>query len=396
MSPLDRGELDRLRVDIESDRVERKRSASNLRNIRRTVCALANDLPGHGLPGVVLIGVEDDGGCSDAEIDDHLLTKLAAIKDDGNILPIPSLVVQKHTLSECEVAAIIVEPSRSPPVRYRGRTWVRVGPTVRLATPEEELRLSERRRAGQRPFDRRAAAESSLEELDLGYFESQYLPQAVAKEVLDDNRRTLEQQLRSLRLSVDGLPTWGALLGFGKDPQGWIPGGYVQFLRIDGVQVTDPIRSQKVLTGRLEDVLCQIDEILELNIRVRTEVATASREVRSPDYPLAALQQLARNAVMHRSYEGTHAPIQLYWYADRIEIRNPGGLFGQVTPEKFGDGTVDYRNPLVAEIMHHLGFVQRFGLGVPLARKELRRNGNPAPRFDFQPTHVSVTVRPAR
>ena len=395
MNPLNERELDRLRVDLESDRVERKSSASNTTKLQRNICALANDLPGHGLPGVIFIGVEDKGGCADTTIDDRLLTKLAGMKDDGNIMPIPSLVVQKHILSGCKVAAIVVEPSQSPPVRYRGQVWVRVGPTVRPATREEEQRLSERRRAGEQPFDHRPAPDVSVDELDLKHFETQYLPQAVAHDVLDVNQRSLDQQLQSLRLVVNGAPTWGALLGFGRDPQGWIPGAYVQFLRIEGLEVTDPILSQRVLTGRLEDVLRQLDELLKLNISVRTEVAAASREVRSPDYPVAALQQLARNAVMHRRYEGTHAPLHIYWYSDRVEIRSPGGLYGQVTPENFGHGAVDYRNPLVAEIMHHLGFAQRFGLGIPLARKKLRQNGNPVPEFDFQPTQVAVTVRAA-
>ena len=121
-------------------------------------------------------------------------------------------------------------------------------------------------------------------------------------------------------------------------------------------------------------------------------VTTATTEVRSPDYPVAALQQLAQNAVMHRSYEGTRAPVHIYRYSDRTEIRNPGGLYGQVISENFGSGAVDYRNPPVAEIMHHLGFAQRFGLGVPLARRELKGNGNPDPDFDFQPKQVAVTV----
>ena len=167
----------------------------------------------------------------------------------------------------------------------------------------------------------------------------------------------------------------------------------MQFLRIDGTEITDPIRSQKVLTGRLDDVLRQLDELLRLNISIRTEVAANSLEVRSPDYPVTALQQLARNAVMHRRYEDTNAPVQVYWYSDRVEIQSPGGLYGQVTPDNFGSGAVDYRNPLVAEIMHHLGFAQRFGFGVPLAKSELARNGNPEPEFDFQSTRVSVTVR---
>ena len=167
----------------------------------------------------------------------------------------------------------------------------------------------------------------------------------------------------------------------------------MQFLRIDGTEITDPIRSQRVLTGKLDDVLRQLDELLKLNISIRTEVATRSLEVRSPDYPVTALQQLARNAVMHRRYEGTNAPVRVYWYVDRVEIQNPGGLFGQVTPDNFGSGAVDYRNPLVAEIMHHLGFAQRFGLGIPLAKSALDGNGNPEPEFDFRSSLVAVTVR---
>ena len=169
----------------------------------------------------------------------------------------------------------------------------------------------------------------------------------------------------------------------------------MQFLRIDGREITDPIRDRKELTGRLDDVLRRLDEVLGLNVSVRTEVAAAARETRWPDYPVAALRELARNAVMHRSYDGTNAPVRVYWYADRIEIHNPGGLYGQVTKENFDTGETDYRNPLVAEIMRHLGFAQKFGEGVPLARRELAENGNPEPEFDFQPAHVAVTVRAA-
>ncbi len=197
---MDRRELDRLRFDLESDRVERKRSAADGSKLRRNICALANDLPGNGLRDVIFIGIKDDGSCADLTITDRLLTRLAGMKDDGTIMPIPSLIVQKRILSGCEVAAIVVEPSRNPPVRYRGRTWVGVGPTVRQATHEEEQRLSERRRAGERPFDQRPVQDATMEELSIDYIESHYLPQAVAQEVLDDNRRSLDQQLRSLRL----------------------------------------------------------------------------------------------------------------------------------------------------------------------------------------------------
>ena len=387
--------LELLMADLESDFVERKESAADGRRIRRNICALANDLPGNRRPGVVLVGVRDDGACASLPIDDELLVRLSNIHGEGDILPLPSMTVQKRRLNECDVVVVTVEPSADPPVRYRGRVWVRVGPSVREASAEDERLLTERRRAADLSFDSRPADGIELEDFDLDFLRDHYLPAAVAAEVLDRNRRTIEQQLRSLRLVQADRPTWGALLAFGRDPQGCLPGAYVQFLRIDGTEITDPIRHQKQLTGRLDDVVRRLDDLLDLNVSVRTEVVGARRERQQPDYPVDALRQLAYNAVMHRSYEGTNAPIRVYWYADRVEIASPGGLYGRMTRENFGKGDTDYRNPLLAEIMHHLGFAQRFGLGVPLARRLLAANGNPEPEFHFEPARVVVTVRTA-
>ena len=75
-------------------------------------------------------------------------------------------------------------------------------------------------------------------------------------------------------------------------------------------------------------------------------------------------------------------------------MQNPGGPFGQVTVDNFGSpGITDYRNPHLAEALKTLGFVQRFGVGIPLAQKALADNGNPALGFDVQPNHVLVIVR---
>jgi ATP-dependent DNA helicase RecG len=117
-------------------------------------------------------------------------------------------------------------------------------------------------------------------------------------------------------------------------------------------------------------------------------------EIRHPDYPIVTLQQLARNAVLHRIYEGTNAPVLIYWFSDRIEIHNPGGPFGRVNPENFGEpGITDYRNPYLAEAMKNLNYVQRFGLGIALARKELQKNGNPPLEFTISNYHILATVR---
>ncbi len=390
-------ELEALFLDMESDRIERKPSLSERDNIRKAICAYANDLPGHGKPGVIFVGVKDNGECAQFQITDERLRTLADMRSDGNILPPPLMMVQKQVLRECELAVVLVSPSDNPPVRYNGRVWIRVGPRLAVATAEEERRLAERRRAGDLPFDCRPVADATLNDLDLAFFQSDYLPSAVAPDALEQNQRPSDQQLASLRfLTPTGLPNYAAILVFGHDPQRWLPGAYVQFLRIDGVELTDPIRDQKVLSGPLYAVLSRLDELLEINIATATNVIGSARAIQQPDYPIVALQQLARNALMHRTYEGTNAPVRIYWFSDRIEISNPGGLYGQVNPENFGQGVTDYRNPLVAEAMKVMGYVQRFGLGLPLAKRELEKNGNPPPEFEFQPGSVLVVIRSIR
>ncbi len=94
---LSDGELLALLRDIESDRVERKASLSDRDRIRQAICAFANDLPGYRKPGVVFVGANDDGTCSNLRITDELLRTLSDMRSDGNILPLPIMAVQKKT-----------------------------------------------------------------------------------------------------------------------------------------------------------------------------------------------------------------------------------------------------------------------------------------------------------
>jgi len=392
-------ELEVLLLDLESDYVERKQSLADSERIREAICAFANDLPGRGAPGVVFVGVRDDGSCANFAVSDEALVTVANLRSDGNILPFPAITVQKRRLNGCDILVVEVAPSESPPVRVRGRTCVRIGPRRAIATPEEERRLTEKRRSRDLPFDQHPLADATLDELDLDLFRRVYLPSAVPLDVLEQNQRSTQQQLASMRLVAarEPVPTVAGMLVLGKDARRWIPGAYLQFLRFDGRELVDPVKSQREVDGPLPDQLRSLDELLEINISVSAEFAGQPVEVRHADYPLLALQQLARNAILHRTYEATNSPVRLYWFSDRIEITNPGGPFGQVTSENFGQaGITDYRNPQLAESMKVLGYVQRFGVGIPLARSELRKNGNPPPLFDVTGSHVLVTVRARR
>ena len=392
-------ELEVLLADLESDRVERKETFKGdaPEKLRQAICAFANDLPGHGKAGVAFIGIKDDGTPRGLAITDELLLDLASIRNDGTIQPIPSMSVEKRTLRGIDVAVVTVIPSDAPPVRYRGRTYVRTGPSRTIATQQDERILAERRRHRNLPFDLHPIAPATLADLSRVVFEEEYLPGAFSPEVLEANHRTYEEKLSACRMieSVSSpVPTVVGSLVLGLRPRDPLPCAYIQFLRLDGTELHAPIVDAADIDGRLGDLVRRVDDKVKANISTMIDLTSADTEKRSPDYPLAALQQLIRNAIMHRSYEATHAPIRLTWFTDRIEIVNPGGPFGIVTKANFGQpGVTDYRNPHLAEAMKTLGYVQRFGVGIATARRLLAENGNPPPELEPMDTHVLVTVR---
>lgn len=394
-------ELEDLLADLESGLVERKESLNGEapRRVREAVCAFANDLPDHRRAGVLFVGATDAGAPSGLTITDELLLQLSDIKMDGNIVPPPSMTVGKHVLSGQPVAVVTVQPSDAPPVRYRGRTWVRVGPRRALATNQDERMLSERRRHRDQHFDARPVPTARLADLQVGRFQDDYLPAAIDPETLAANDRTPEERLAAAKMIVsadDPVPTVAGILVLGKSPQDHIPGAYVQFLRVAGTEWGGDVVDDLRCDGSIADLMRRLDDKLMSHNRTTVDFLSGREERRESIYPMSALQQLVRNAVLHRTYEGTNAPIQVYWFDDRIEIGSPGGAYGSVDRHNFGEpGAVDYRNPILAEAMRVLGLVQRYGFGIGAARQALRGNGQPDPEFLVEPNRVRCTVRVA-
>ena len=393
MVVLDDAEIAALIRAGESDRVEFKESTRDLAPIRQAICAFANDLPGHRQPGLILVGLRDDGSCANLPVDAPLLALLGGLRGDGKLLPFPVMSVARRRIDGCEVAVVQVEPSETPPHRVDGRCWVRVGPRRAQATANEERRLVEKQVAGAQEFDSRAFPGAVLGDLDLSYFELAYLPSAVSPEVLEENDRTSVEQLRSLRfLDRQSRPTPAALLAIGHDPRFALPCAYIQFLRIDGLELADPVRTQRVVSGRLIEQLQAITALVDVNIQAPMSIEAGPPHRITPDYPVVALRQIVYNAVMHRDYESS-APVRLVWYRDRVEVTSPGGPFGDVNAENFGrPGAVSYRNPLVAEVLAGAGYAERFGAGIGIARRALERNGNPPPVFEVTQDFVRATV----
>lgn len=396
---LDDAALERILSQGESFRVEYKETldGSASVDIREAVCAFANDLSCSRELGVVFVGVKNNGEPSQIRITDPMLTQLTSIKTDGNIVPPPSILVEKRILKGVDIAVITVLPSDSPPVRYKGAIHVRSGPRRGIATEQDERILNEKRRAHTLPFDIQPVPGATSSDLSIRRFDEEYLPNAFSAEILQANERTTNQRLATTKMIAsadDQTATVLGLLVLGKRPRDLIPNSYVQFLRINGVELSAPIVDDETIDGTIPEVLRRVDDKLRAHIGTGVDLTGSDKERRDFTYPLVALQQIVRNAVMHRAYEATNAPVRVTWFNDRIEVHNPGGAFGTVTRENFGrPGLTDYRNPNLAEAMKVMGYVQRFGVGIATAKRELEKNGHPEPEFIVENAFVQVTIR---
>jgi ATP-dependent DNA helicase RecG len=338
-----------------------------------------------------LIGVKDDGSLSGLQVTDDLLKELGGIRSDGQILPQPLMNVQRFVLPGGDVAVVEVAPSDLPPVRYKGRVWIRVGPRKAVANEQEERVLSERRVSSVRNFDATVCLEANISDLSLGQFDT-YRREAVAAETIAENHRSVDLQLASLRLfDLDKQsPTYAGLLLIGKNPRFFLPGAYIQYLKLPGTTLTDVPLDQAEISGDLTSVLRELDARLKVIIQTRMRSLGGLKEQLIPDYPETALRELLMNAVMHRNYD-SNSPIRFYVFEDHIEIQSPGGLYGEATRENFPSRN-SYRNPIIAEAMKSLGFVNKFGYGVIRAKDLLEKNGNPPPAFEFDEHSVLVKV----
>jgi ATP-dependent DNA helicase RecG len=236
---------------------------------------------------------------------------------------------------------------------------------------------------------------STISDLDAGRFQQEYLPRAISVETRRENGRTIEHQLASLRLTTpEGVPTVGGLLLLGLDVRFWLPGAYIQFIKVQGTSLTTPIVDQREPSGSIPDQLREIEELLRSHNRQALSMDGEFHEIRE-EYPLEALRQLVRNGVLHRRYDGGNAPLRVTWFSDRIEIISPGGAFG-IPPEKFGEpGFTSYRNPVLAEGLKAFGFVERFGFGIQIAKEFLAKQNHPPLELRFEGDFAFVCIRRA-
>ena len=382
--------LTKLRKDViqellhstETFRVERTTSTGDMDKFQEAICAFSNDLPNSRKNGYLILGAYDNGTMSGLKVTDALLKKIAAIRSDGNILPIPVMSVERFEFPEGDLLVAEVTPSMVPPVRYRGRTFIRIGPRRDIATEAEERILAERRTSYMATFDAMPCLTARITDVDTELMYN-YLEKVMGKELLESDDRSIEEQMSSVGMFDTGhnCPTNAAIVLFGKQPRRFMPGLYVQYVRFKGEDVTSEVENEIQLDGNYCELLPRLESLLELSVIKKKPVfVSLLREEMVNNYPYKAIRELAMNGCMHRDLQ-SNTPLRIYEFAGHMEITNAGGLYGNARPENFPTIN-DYRNPLIASAMKTMGYVNMFNRGVGQVQTDLKENGNPPAEFN--------------
>jgi ATP-dependent DNA helicase RecG len=133
-----------------------------------------------------------------------------------------------------------------------------------------------------------------------------------------------------------------------------------------------------------DDLLIQFNEaiaFLKKHLNVRSEIRGVDR-FDIYEIPLDALREAVVNAIVHRDYHIKGTSIYVRIYDDRVEIENPGGLPDGITKRDFGKSSVR-RNPIIADLFHRMGKVERMGSGIERMRELMRNARLKEPMFEM-------------
>jgi ATP-dependent DNA helicase RecG len=185
------------------------------------------------------------------------------------------------------------------------------------------------------------------------------------------------------------LPTYAALLLFGRFPQQWLPNATILAAHFTGVAFGDRFIKQDI-QGTLPEQLRQAEAFVRDNSRTVARLVGLARQ-EQPEYPLEAVRELVVNAIAHRDYNLQGDNIHLNIFSDRLEVQSPGRLPGPVTLQNLLEARFS-RNAVIVQVLSDMGFIERLGYGLDRVITVLKHNQLRPPRFEEISGSFRVTL----
>ncbi|MBW8874273.1 MAG: putative DNA binding domain-containing protein [Acidobacteria bacterium] len=393
---------------IESNRIEFKAGWDDQikASTVRTICAFANDLLNLG-GGYVVLGVREEGG--------------RAILPPIGLGTLDLDRVQKEIRGVCKR----IEPDYLPlvfPVQYEGVPlfviWAPGGDTRPYQAPEN-LKVSGSplqfwiRRSSETikaqgedlrqlvaltarvPFDDRRNLEARIEDLSpslVRQFLNQIESDLVNHDPPIDDRQIFRMMNLVVRVNAHEVPRNIGLMFFNNDPDRFFAGTRTEVVQF-GDDAGGDLIEERIFRGPIpQQIVSVLNYLNSLGGTLLQKVSGQAEVERSVAYPSGAVEEALVNAFYHRGYDDPPEPVKVYLYPDRMEVISYPGPVPGIQRSYFQAGgslpPVPARNRRIGDFLKELQLAEKRGSGIPKIQRQMRQNGSPEARFDFDETRT--------
>lgn len=253
------------------------------------------------------------------------------------------------------------------------------------------------------PADRGIVPEATLNDLNDEVVERIIMIHQGSKALRGTITRT-DQMARLNMTDNSGRVRLAGLLAAGQYPQQYYPKLLIDVSVHPDVEKSDPdgprFLDRVLCDGNMPEAIDQAVEAVAKNLRTPTFVIGAGART-DTEIPKEVLREVIANAVIHREYDSrfTGEAVAVDVYPDRVEVSNPGGLWGGVTLENIANGISRCRNTTLVQLMHKIPYsredavtVEGGGTGIPLIIREMASRALGEPKFEASPDRFTVTL----
>jgi len=355
-------DLDILLQEGEGAMLEYKEGLSS--SFARELVAFANTAGGR-----ILLGVREDGTVKGISDTNELRARIQDIA--RNCDPPVKMLVQRVG----EVTVVTVRESDTKPVQCSDGFFWRQGAATQKLSREEIRDFFQQ--TGAIRFDQSVCPRFRYpDNFDLDKFSDWLRKSTISRGgSVEDILVNIEAAERSGGKLL--FRNAGALF-FAREPRRFFNQAYVTCLLFKGTSKVHVLDRKDFAGGIVADIEESL-RFIERNTRTAYRIEKLQRQ-EIPEYPMAPLREAITNAIMHRDWfiEGANDFIEIY--SDRIEVSSPGGLPKGMLLEDLGRKSVR-RNPLIADLLHRIAFIEKAGTGIRRMREGARESGYPEPEF---------------
>ncbi|MCI5578698.1 MAG: putative DNA binding domain-containing protein [Oscillospiraceae bacterium] len=384
----------------ESNSLEIKAARDGCPKLFETLSSFSNQYGG----GIIVFGVDEKNGFEICGVYDpaDLQKKIMeqAFQMEPELRPLCTVaIINGNTVVSAEIQEI---DNELKPCFYKGvgrlkGSFVRVGDGDKHMTEYEVYSFEAFRKKIQDEL--RIAKRAEISDIDTDAH-TEYL---ITMHKKKPNLAGLStDKINSLQgFTCNGKPTLAGVMLFSPYPQGFFPQLCVTAVSIQGTEMgsDNEVGERFIDNARIDgNIVNMLEESLKF-VRKNMKTATyidpqTGKRADKTEYPVIAVRELILNALIHRDYS-THTestPITIKMFANRIEIENPGGLYGRMTLDRLGKVAADTRNPFLANALEVIDVTENRYSGIPTVCNAMKNAGLPEPKFENERGVFRVTL----